>query len=60
MEINDDITVNGSILYMAHGNDFDMYKIKLKSGDVIWIRDTDVNTVRPHMTIPTEDRRKGS
>lgn len=56
MEVDGDVTINGIIVNKSES----FYTIKLKSGRIIEVDESDINTYRPKLMVNNIDMRKGN
>lgn len=58
----DEITINGKVKYIGYGTQVDptLLWVQLKSGAIIRIQESDINTVHPYKEPSKEDMRKGN
>lgn len=62
MNVGDDVTINGVITEVRHNkliND-NYIRVVTKSGRVLDLWESDINTVRPKIEIPEKDERRGN
>ena len=62
MNVGDDVTINGVIAEVRHNkliND-NYIRVVTKSGRVLDLWESDINTVRPKIEIPEKDERRGN
>ena len=55
MNIGDDVTINGTIVYVST----DIVVVRTKSGDELTVYRKDINTIHPFKPVPEKDERKG-
>lgn len=55
----DIITINGTVVGVKNYPTWTAVMFETKSGELVEIPESDVNTVCPKIKIPTEDKRRG-
>ena len=57
MNIGDDVTINGTIVYVSKLTD--TVVVRTKTGDELTVYCKDINTIHPFKPVPEKDERKG-
>lgn len=58
MSIGDDVTINGTIVYVSKLTD--TVTVRTKTGDELTVYRKDINTIHPYKPLPEKDERKGT
>ena len=58
MNIGDDVTINGTIVYVSKLTD--TVVVRTQTGDELTVCRNDINTIHPFKPVPEKDERKGS
>ena len=58
MTIGDDVTINGTIIYVSKLTD--KVVIRTKTGDELTVYRKDINTIHPFQEVSKEDKRRGN
>ena len=58
MNIGDDVTINGTIVYVSKLTE--TVVVRTKTGDELTVYRKDINTIHPYKEKPEKDERKGS
>lgn len=58
MNIGDDVTINGTIVYVSKLTD--TVVVRTQTGDELTVYTKDINTIHPFKPVPEKDERKGS
>ena len=58
MTIGDDVTINGTIIYVSKLTD--TVVIRTKTGDELTVYRKDINTIHPFQEVSKEDKRRGN
>lgn len=56
MNIGDDVTINGVVIFV---NGIQAI-VETKGGRRLFVREEDINTIRPKIEIPDKDERRGN
>ena len=57
MNIGDDVTINGTIVYVSKLTE--TVVVRTKTGDELTVYRNDINTIHPFQPLPEKDERKG-
>lgn len=57
MNIGDDVTINGTIVYVSKLTD--TVVVRTQTGDELTVYRKDINTIHPYKPVPEKDERKG-
>lgn len=57
MNIGDDVTINGTIVYVSKLND--TVVVRTHTGDELTVYRKDINTIHPFKPVPEKDERVG-
>ena len=64
MNIGDDVTINGVVVGMnrticKHKVISEKIIVRLNCGTEVYVKETEINTIRPKIEIPEKDKRRG-